>query len=98
MVRQWQEFFYERRYYGTPMLSPDFVKITEAYGLTAIRVSKRSEVEGAIRKAQETEGSVVIDFRVEAEDSVYPMVPSGATLDAMIRRPNPEPEMEFDEI
>jgi acetolactate synthase-1/2/3 large subunit len=98
MVRQWQEFFYERRYYGTPMLSPDFLKIADAYGLTSIRVTKRSEVEGAIRKAQETEGSVVIDFRVEAEDSVYPMVPAGATLDAMIRRPNPETEMSWDEI
>lgn len=98
MVRQWQEFFYERRYMGTPMLSPDFLKIAEAYGLTSIRVTQRSEVEGAIRKAQEAEGSVVIDFRVEPEDSVYPMVPSGADLDAMIRRPASEPEMEFDEI
>ena len=98
MVRQWQEFFYERRYMGTPMLSPDFLKIAEAYGLTSLRVSKRSEVEGAIRTAQAAEGTVVIDFRVEAEDSVYPMVPTGAALDAMIRRPNSEPKMEFDEI
>ena len=98
MVRQWQQFFYERRYMGTPMLSPDFIKIADAYGLTGIRVEERSEVEGAIRKAQDTEGTVVIDFRVEAEDCVYPMVPSGAALDAMIRRPFPQPNMEFDEI
>ena len=98
MVRQWQQLFYEKRYMGTPMLSPDFVKIADAYGLTGIRVHERSQVEGAIRKAQETPGTVVIDFRVEAEDCVYPMVPSGASLDAMIRRPTPEPEMEFDEI
>ncbi len=55
-------------------------------------------MEGAIRKAQDTEGTVVIDFRVEAEDCVYPMVPSGAALDAMIRRPFPQPNMEFDDI
>jgi acetolactate synthase I/II/III large subunit len=96
MVRQWQEFFYERRYIGTPMRSPDFVKIADAHGLCGMRVTQRSEVENAIRKAEETEGTVVIDFRVESEDSVYPMVPSGAALDAMIRRP--VPEMEFDEI
>lgn len=96
MVRQWQEFFYERRYIGTPMRSPDFVKIADAHGLCGMRVTSRSEVEGAIRKAEETEGTVVIDFRVESEDSVYPMVPTGAALNEMIRRP--VPEMEFDEI
>ena len=97
MVRQWQEFFYERRYNGTPMRSPDFVKLTEAHGLCGIRVDRREDVERAIRTAEETEGTVVIDFRVEAEDSVYPMVPAGAALDAMIRRPA-TPQLEFDEI
>ena len=97
MVRQWQEFFYERRYNGTPMRSPDFVKLTEAHGLCGIRVERREDVERAIRTAEETEGTVVVDFRVEAEDSVYPMVPSGAALDAMIRRPA-TPQLEFDEI
>jgi acetolactate synthase I/II/III large subunit len=96
MVRQWQEFFYDRRYTGTPMRSPDFVKLTEAHGLCGIRVNQRSEVQDAIRRAEDTEGTVVVDFRVEAEDSVYPMVPTGAALDAMIRRPTPD--MEFDEI
>jgi len=99
MVRQWQEFFYERRYNGTPMRSPDFVKLAEAHGVTGMRVTTRGEVERAIRSAEETEGTVVIDFRVEPEDSVYPMVPAGAALDAMIRRPQPTvPELEFDEI
>ncbi len=99
MVRQWQEFFYERRYNGTPMRSPDFVKIAEAHGLYGLRVTQRSEVENAIRAAEANEGTVVVDFRVESEDSVYPMVPTGAALDAMIRRPAPAvPEMEFDEI
>jgi acetolactate synthase-1/2/3 large subunit len=96
MVRQWQEFFYDRRYIGTPMRSPDFVKIAEAHGLCGLRVTSRADVEGAIRKAEDTEGTVVIDFRVESEDSVYPMVPAGAALNEMIRRP--VPEMEFDEI
>ncbi|NPV85914.1 MAG: biosynthetic-type acetolactate synthase large subunit [Anaerolineae bacterium] len=90
MVRQWQEFFYDRRYAATPMRGPDFVKIAEAHGLLGIRVTQRSEVEAAVRKAQQTEGTVVIDFRVEKEDAVYPMVPAGASLDNMIRRPIPE--------
>lgn len=89
MVRQWQEFFYERRYSATPMKSPDFVKIAEAHGLTGIRVTQRGEVEAAVREAQEAAGTVVIDFRVVEEDSVYPMVPAGAGLHSMIRRPSP---------
>ena len=87
MVRQWQEFFYERRYAATPLLNPDFVKLAEAHGLKGLRVEKRSEVEEAVREAEAHDGTVVIDFRVEQEDSVYPMVPAGADLDAMIRRP-----------
>jgi len=89
MVRQWQEFFYERRYAATPLRNPDFVKIAEAHGLTGLRVVRRSEVRDAIRRAREAIGTVVIDFRVEQEDSVYPMVPAGADLHAMIRRPLP---------
>jgi acetolactate synthase-1/2/3 large subunit len=88
MVRQWQEFFYDKNYAATPMKSPDFVKLAEAHGLKGIRVTERSQVEAAIREAQATEGTVVIDFRVEQEDSVYPMVPAGADLHAMIRRPS----------
>ena len=87
MVRQWQEFFYDKRYAATPMKSPDFVKLAEAHGLTGLRVSQRADVQAAIERARETEGTVVIDFRVEKEDSVYPMVPSGADLADMIRRP-----------
>ena len=94
MVRQWQEFFYDHRYSATPLRSPDFVKIADAHGLTGIRVTQRSEVEDAVRTAQRTEGTVVIDFRVEQEDSVYPMVPTGASLENMIRRPKPSPIVE----
>ncbi|MCZ2415912.1 MAG: biosynthetic-type acetolactate synthase large subunit [Burkholderiales bacterium] len=89
MVRQWQEFFYERRYSATPISSPDFVKIAEAHGLTGIRVTERSQVEAAVRQAQQAPGTAVIEFMVEQEDSVYPMVPAGADLHAMIRRPLP---------
>jgi acetolactate synthase-1/2/3 large subunit len=87
MVRQWQEFFYDRRYAATPLRSPDFVKIAEAHGLLGLRVEKRPEVIDIVQRARDAEGTVVIDFRVEQEDSVYPMVPAGADLDAMIRRP-----------
>ncbi len=87
MVRQWQQFFYEGRYAATPLRSPDFVKIAEAHGLTGLRVEKRSDVADVVARARQDEGTVVIDFRVEQEDSVYPMVPAGADLDAMIRRP-----------
>lgn len=89
MVRQWQEFFYEKRYSATPLKDPDFVKIAEAMGLTGLRVTRLSDVEAAVRQAQETQSTVVIDFQVEQEDSVYPMVPAGADLHQMIRRPKP---------
>jgi acetolactate synthase I/II/III large subunit len=90
MVRQWQEFFYERRYVATPMKSPDFTKLAEAHGLTGITVRGRSQVEAAVRRARGEAGTVVIDFQVEQEDSVYPMVPAGADLKEMIRRPLPD--------
>jgi len=88
MVRQWQEFFYERRYAATPMSSPDFVKLTEAFGLTAKRVETRAEVIPAVEAARRHPGTVLIDFRVEQEDSVFPMVPAGNDLHNMIRRPS----------
>ncbi len=89
MVRQWQEFFYERRYAATPLSGPDFVKLGESFGIRSRAVSVRADVLPAIADATTHEGPVVIDFRVEQEDTVYPMVPAGADLHAMIRRPNP---------
>jgi acetolactate synthase I/II/III large subunit len=89
MVRQWQEFFYERRYAATPLSGPDFVKLAEAFGILGRAVTARSGVLPAIDEAVRHDGPVVIDFRVEQEDTVYPMVPAGADLHAMIRRPNP---------
>ena len=88
MVRQWQEFFYERRYAATPLLSPDFVKIAEAYGIKALSVRKREDVVPAVQTARRSRETVLIDFAVEQEDTVYPMVPAGAALDQMIRRPS----------
>lgn len=90
MVRQWQDLFYNQRYTATPMRSPDFVKIAEAHGLTGLRVTRRAEVEAAVRQAQQTPGTVLIEFRVDQEDNVYPMVSAGADLHQMIRRPLPE--------
>jgi len=98
MVRQWQEFFYQRRYAATPIKSPDFVKIAEAHGLAGLCVTQRGQVEEAIYKAQKADGTAVVDFRVEQEDSVYPMVPAGADLDNMIRRPSRLVEMAADEM
>jgi acetolactate synthase-1/2/3 large subunit len=89
MVRQWQEFFYDRRYNATPMRNPDFVKLAEAHGLVGLRVERRNQIEETVREARQEPGTVVIDFKVEKEDTVFPMVPSGADLHAMIRRPIP---------
>lgn len=90
MVRQWQEFFYEERYAATPLVNPDFVKLADAYGIPALRVDEREDIEGAVRQAQETPGPFLIDFVVEKAEIVYPMVPAGSDLDKMIRRPLPE--------
>ncbi len=89
MVRQWQQFFYEGRYSATPLKNPDFVMLAQAHGLTGIRVHRRDEIPAAVARARATLGTVLIDFRVEQEDSVYPMVAAGADLANMIRRPSP---------
>jgi acetolactate synthase I/II/III large subunit len=94
MVRQWQEFFYERRYAATPMVSPDFAKLAESYGLKGVRVDKRADVIPTVKAARNHKGTVVIDFMVEQEDSVFPMVPAGNDLHNMIRRPSPSPIVE----
>jgi len=87
MVRQWQELFYERRYVATPLMNPDFLKIADAYGISALRVKKRSEVIPAIQRAMEHDGPFLIDFMIEPEENVYPMVPPGATLAQVIEGP-----------
>jgi acetolactate synthase-1/2/3 large subunit len=88
MVRQWQELFYEKRYNATPMLSPDFCALAAAYGVPAVRVEARDQIEPAVRRAQDCEdGPFLIEFVVEQHDVVFPMVPAGADLHDMIRRP-----------
>jgi acetolactate synthase-1/2/3 large subunit len=94
MVRQWQEFFFERRYSAVEIGSPDFVKIAEAHGIPARRITEPGEVESGIEFARQTPGPVLIEFRVEKEEAVYPMVPAGADLDNMIRRPVRQNEFE----
>jgi len=91
MVRQWQEFFYERNYEATPLVSPDFVKLADAHGIPGRAVHQRSEVEAAVEQARTTESAFLLNFLVEKEDSVYPMIPVGKGLHEMIRRPGHDP-------
>jgi acetolactate synthase-1/2/3 large subunit len=91
MVRQWQEFFYDRRYHATPLRNPDFVKLAEAHSIKGLMVDNRPDVVKAVREAREHQGACLIEFKVEKEDAVYPMVPAGADLHEMIRRPAPNP-------
>lgn len=91
MVRQWQQFFYNRRYSASKLLgTPDFVKIAEAYRIPALRVSKWDDVRPAIEKALRTDGPFLIDFVVEPEENVFPMVPAGSALRDVITRWEPE--------
>src|SRR5690606_35908473 len=92
MVRQWQEFFYEERYNATPMITPDFIKLADAYGIPARRVTRREDVIPTVEWAKTVnDGPVMIEFVVEKHDIVYPMVPAGADLHNMIRRPAASP-------
>jgi acetolactate synthase-1/2/3 large subunit len=97
MVRQWQEFFYDRNYAATPLLNPDFAKLADAYGIRSMTISERSQVVPAVQAARQHDGPVLINFKVEQEDTVYPMVAAGAALHDMIRRPSPIVETAEDE-
>jgi acetolactate synthase-1/2/3 large subunit len=90
MVRQWQELFHERRYVATPLWGPDFVKLAEAYGIAGIKVRHKDEVVPAIQKAMAHDGPFLVDFGVEPEENVYPMVPPGASLVEVIEAPKKE--------
>ena len=92
MVRQWQEMFYDGRYESTQLLNPDFVKLVEAYGIRGWRVTEPADARQAIDEARDHPGPAFIEFQVarEGDDgNVYPMVPAGAALHDMIRRPVP---------
>ncbi len=84
MVRQWQQLFYERRYSSTPLAAPDFVKLAEAYGAVGLRATKPQEVEPVIKEALNTPRPVIMDFRVEPEECVMPMVPAGKAIHEML--------------
>ena len=85
MVRQWQELFYKKRYSCTHLEhSPDFVKLAESYGAVGMKITKKREVKAALKKALEIDNTVVMDFRVEKEENVYPMVPAGEAINRMI--------------
>jgi acetolactate synthase-1/2/3 large subunit len=94
MVRQWQEFFYDKNYESTPLVSPDFVKLADAHGIPGIAVRDRGDLEAAVQTARSHNGAFLINFLVEQEDSVYPMIPAGAALHEMIRRPGSNPLVE----
>ena len=84
MVRQWQELFYKKRYSYTQITSPDYVLLAQSYGALGLRVTKKSEVRAALQKAVETQNTVFIDFRIEPEENVYPMVQAGQAINKMI--------------
>lgn len=87
MVRQWQEFFFEKRYSAVYLDNPDFVKLADAYGIPARRITECRDIEAAMEFAHNTPGPVLLEYVVEMEEAVFPMVPAGADLDAMLRRP-----------
>ena len=89
MVRQWQELIYNKRYFGTQLYNPDFVKIAEAYGMKGLKVSKKIDVRPSIHKAMEHKGPFLIEFIVEPEENVYPFVPPGKTIVEFLEMPNP---------
>ena len=92
MVRQWQDFFYDKVYTATSYShNPDFVKLAEAYGVPGIRVTDKSQVESSIRQAMMEPGPVVVDFLVEPEENVFPMIPAGESLAQMLEEPGQEP-------
>ena len=89
------EVFHSRNYSQTPITAPDFVKLAEAYGITGLRATDQHEAEAAIARARATDGPVVIDFRINPEENVYPMVPPGGANSQMIEGARePEPGME----
>ena len=91
MVRQWQEFFYKKDYVATIYKNnPDFTKLAEAFNILGIRVTRKDQVKPAILEAMEYPGPVIVDFVVEEEENVYPMIPAGTSVNELIEEPNLE--------
>jgi len=84
MVRQWQELFYKRRYSGTLLMNPNFVKIAEGYRIKGMQIKKVSEVKKAVEQILKAKGPVLADFLIEPEENVFPMVPAGEAINRMI--------------
>ena len=80
MVRQWQEMFFNNHIKAVPMSGPNYVKLAQAYGIPAVRVSNREEVAPALRQAQDHDGPFLIEFVVDPTTNVFPMVPPGGSL------------------
>jgi acetolactate synthase-1/2/3 large subunit len=97
MVRQWQEAFYDKNYAASPILSPDFVKLADAHGIAGAHVSRRKDVIPTVTKARTSGKAFLIDFQVEKEDGVYPMIAPGSALHDMVRRPTHDPLLESPE-
>ena len=94
MVRQWQEAFYDKNYSASPILSPDFVMLAAAHGIPGAHVSKRADVTPTVTNARTGSSAFLINFQVEKEDGVYPMIAPGAALHEMVRRPVHDPLLE----
>jgi acetolactate synthase-1/2/3 large subunit len=97
MVRQWQEAFYDKNYSASPILSPDFVKLAAAHGIDGAHVSERKNVIPTVTKSRTSGKAFLINFQVEKEDGVYPMIAPGAALHEMVRRPTKDPLLETPE-
>jgi len=97
MVRQWQEAFYDKNYAESPILSPDFVALAAAHGIAGAHVSKRADVTAAVTRARTSGKPFLINFQVEKEDGVYPMIAPGSALHEMVRRPTKNPLLELPE-
>jgi acetolactate synthase-1/2/3 large subunit len=94
MVRQWQETFYDKNYSASPILSPDFVMLAAAHGIPGAHISKRADVTPTVTRARTGDSAFLINFQVEKEDGVYPMIAPGAALHEMVRRPVHDPLLE----
>ena len=97
MVRQWQEAFYDKNYAESPILSPDFVALAAAHGIAGAHVSKRADVTPTVTRARTSGKPFLINFQVEKEDGVYPMIAPGSALHEMVRRPTKNPLLELPE-
>jgi len=90
MVRQWQTLFFDGRYAGTPMLSPDFGLLAKAYGIPYRKVTQVEEIEPALQQAIDHQGAILLEFVCDPSEVILPMIPSGGGFDDMIvKRPEP---------